>query len=89
MSDFKMANPWVWGNYSPLVNVETGINREGSLDLAFIIPDSTVNAGDEVVKHHAYALDGSENAVEANAVIYGHGDVNLRDSESLCPLSIL
>mgnify|MGYP003706838263 CR=1 FL=1 len=56
MPEIRIANKIVGPVHPPLVVAEIGINRGGSLKIAFKIVDATMEAGLEVVKHQTLVV---------------------------------
>ena len=72
--------------YDPIVIVEIGINREGSLKTAIAMVDAACTAGAEIIKHQTHVVD-DEMSKDARSVIPGNTDASIYNVMERCSLS--
>jgi len=82
----KIADRKIGYDFDPLVVAEMGINHGGSLDIAFEMVDSAVDAGVEIIKHQTH-IASDEMSSEAKKVVPAHTEESIYEIIDSCALS--
>jgi len=86
MNEFSICGRKIGYEHPPLVVAEIGINHNGSLETAFEMVDSAVQAGIEIIKHQTHVVE-DEMSQAAKKVIPGNSDKSIYEIIESCALS--